>query len=457
LDPKAVELMKGEEMLFLVRLDVDLPDSLFVDEVAALRADEAAVAASLADDGVLLRLWRSVGSGVTWGLWEAPNELALAAELDRLPLRPYFTVTVMELTAHPNDPVTRAASAADAEAGQGVPTAGSTMTAIVKTSHGPSSVALVQWPVPRPGPGSVLVEVHAAGVCGTDLHIADDGYPTRPPVVMGHEVAGVVVVTGAGVDRGWLGARVACETHHQVCDCIYCRDGRRNLCFNKASMGSFLDGGFASHVVVPATLLHRLPDALGDHAAALGEPLACVCHLLLDPPVVGAGDRVLVTGPGPMGLLAAQVARACGSSVTVVGLPSDAPRLAVATRLGFATANTTEPEAYDVAVECSGSAGGATSALEAVRRGGRYVSVGIFGRPVTLPMDQVLYKELVVTSGFAATAKSWRRALRLIEDGSVDLPSLISSVEPLSAWESVFADLTRSDRLKIVFDPRLPG
>ena len=190
----------------------------------------------------------------------------------------------------------------------------------------------------------MLVEVHGAGVCGTDLHIASDGYPTRPPVIMGHEVAGVVVGLGDDVDPAWLGARVACETHHQVCDCVYCRDGRRNLCFNKTSMGSFVDGGFASHVVVPATLLHRVPDGVSDHAAALTEPLACVCHLLLDPPVAGAGDRVLVTGPGPMGLLAAQVARACGATVTVVGLPADAPRLAVASGLGFATAHSADPE-----------------------------------------------------------------------------------------------------------------
>ena len=83
--------------------------------------------------------------------------------------------------------------------------------------------------------------------------------------------------------------------------------------------------------------------------------------------------------------------------------------------------------------------------------------MGIFGRPVTVPMDLVLYKELTVTSGFAATARSWRRALRLLEDGAVDLAALISSVQPLAAWESVFADLLRSDRLKIVFDPRLAG
>jgi L-iditol 2-dehydrogenase len=447
-------------MLFLVRLVVELPASLSVDDVTSLRAGEASVAADLATEGRLVRLWRSADDGSTWGLWEAADRAALSDVLDRLPLRPYLTATVDELSGHPNDPVGTAPVSPlspSADAGRSTPAADATMVAIVKTRLGDDSVALVDWPIPSPGPAAVLVEVHGAGVCGTDLHIAEDGYPTRPPVVMGHEVAGVVVQLGDGVDPAWLGVRVACETHHQVCDCIYCRDGRRNLCFNKTSMGSFVDGGFASHVVVPERLLHRVPDGVSDHAAALSEPLACVSHLLLDPPVTGAGDRVLVTGPGPMGLLAAQVARSCGAAVTVVGLPTDSARLAVAADLGFATAHSAEPETFDVAIECSGSAGGAASALEAVRRGGRYVSVGIFGRPVTVPMDLVLYKELTVTSGFAATAKSWRRAFRLLEDGVVDLAALISSVQPLSAWDSVFADLRRSDQLKIVFDPRLTG
>ena len=108
-------------------------------------------------------------------------------------------------------------------------------------------------------------------------------------------------------------------------------------------------------------------------------------------------------------------------------------------------------------LECSGSAGGATLALDAIRRGGRYVAIGIFGAPATLPVDHILYKELTVTSGFAATPRSWLRALRLLEDGAVDLETLISSVEPLGAWETVLERLANSDGMKIVFDPRLPG
>lgn len=331
------------------------------------------------------------------------------------------------------------------------------MIAVVKSRLGEGGVAVGTWPVPSPGPADVVVEVHAAGVCGTDLHLLEDGYPSRPPVVMGHEVAGVVIELGSEVDPAWLGARVACETHHQVCDCDLCRAGKRNLCDNKTSMGSFVDGGFAERVRVPARLLHRVPDGVSLSAAALSEPLACAAHLLLDPPVVNAGDRVLVTGPGPMGLLCAQVARSMGARVLLAGLPADAPRLAVARGLGFETSEGPVDPGFDVVIECSGSGGGARVALEAARKAGRYIAVGIHGRDVTVPLDLVLYKELTITSGFAATAESWRRAMRLLELGHVDLEAMVTSIEPLQKWDDVIARLRAGEGMKIVFDPRLAG
>lgn len=329
------------------------------------------------------------------------------------------------------------------------------MTAVIKSRLGEGGVGVGTVPIPRPGPADAIVEVHAAGVCGTDLHLLEDQYPSRPPVVMGHEVAGVVVEIGADVDPAWLGARVAAETHHQVCDCDFCRSGRRNLCDNKASMGSFVNGGFAERVKVPVYLLHRVPEQVPLEQAALSEPLACVAHLLLDPPLISAGDRVLVTGPGPMGLLSAQVARSMGAHVVLSGLPADAARLRIAADLGFATSEGAIEPGFDVVVECSGSAGGMRVALEAVKKGGRYVMVGIAGRDVTVPLDQLLYKELTMTSGFAATAESWRRAMRLLELGLVDLAPLVTSVEPLQRWDAVIARLRAGEGMKIVFDPRM--
>lgn len=330
------------------------------------------------------------------------------------------------------------------------------MIGVTKVRAGPGNVALMERPEREPGPGEVLLEVLGAGICGTDLHIEADEFRSAPPVTMGHEVCGVVAAHGDDVGSEWLGTRVVSETYFSTCQtCAWCRDGRPNLCPERRSIGSFADGAFAPFVVVPVRNLHRVPPWLGDHAATLAEPLACVCHCLCDPAVVAAGDRVLVTGPGPVGLLAAQVARAHGADVTVVGLPSDGTRLDAAGQLGFKTATEAERESASVTIECSGAAGGARTALEAAGRGARYVQIGVFGRDVEVPLDQIFQKELVVSSGFASTPRSWRRAMTLIEDRSIELEPLVSDVVPLNAWERVFTDLRAGRGIKVVLDPRL--
>jgi L-iditol 2-dehydrogenase len=139
----------------------------------------------------------------------------------------------------------------------------------------------------------------------------------------------------------------------------------------------------------------------------------------------------------------------------VVGLPQDQARLAAAASLGFATAFAADPASADVVIECSGSAGGAAACLLAAGRRARYVQVGVFGRDVTVPLDQVFRKELVMSSGFASTPRSWLRALALVERRSVTLEPLVSEVAPLADWQRVFADLRQARGIKVVFDPRL--
>jgi L-iditol 2-dehydrogenase len=328
---------------------------------------------------------------------------------------------------------------------------------LTKLASGPGNVGLSERDDPAPEAGEALLDVVGAGVCGTDLHILDDEFRSLPPVTMGHEVSAVVSAVGAGVDAEWLGARVVCETYYSTCgECEWCRDGRANLCPERRSIGSAVDGGFAPRVVVPVRNLHRIPDWLDEHAAVLIEPLACACHCLCHLPAVVAGDDVLVTGPGPVGLLAAQVGRALGGQVLVVGLPQDEVRLAVARELGFETAAAPPAEErFHTVVECSGSAGGAAVCLTSARRGARYVQVGVMGRAVTVPFDAIFEKELVVTSGFASTARSWHRALALVEERRVALEPLVSEVVPLDAWERVFDDLRAGRGVKYVFDPRL--
>lgn len=326
------------------------------------------------------------------------------------------------------------------------------MLAVVKAGLGPENVRLEAVPRPSVLSGTALVRVIATGICGTDIHIAHDEYACETPVVMGHEILGEVVEVGDEADSAWIGARVACETYYSTCEtCEWCRAGRRNLCPNRRSLGSFENGGFAAFVRMPVINLHRLPDSLGALDGVLSEPLACVTQCLMDPAVVNAGDSVLVTGPGAMGQLAAQVARAMGGDVVLAGLEKDAARLEIAQSLGIRTTTEAAPaDSFDVVIECSGSAPGAAVALRAAKRGGRYVQVGIFGRDVTLPIDLVLYKELTMSSGFASTPTSWRRAMLLIEQGLVSLAPLVTRQVAIEDWKLAFDAAQAGEGIKTV-------
>ena len=331
------------------------------------------------------------------------------------------------------------------------------MIGLTKLAPGVGNVGLSERADPRPDPGHVVMEVVGAGICGTDLHIVDGEYETVTPVTMGHEVAGTVAEVGEGVGEAWLGARVASETYFSTCGhCAHCLAGRTNLCIERRSIGTHVDGAFAARLHVPVTNLHRLPDWLDGATATLCEPLACVCHSLLEPePAARSGDDVLVIGPGPVGLLAAQVARASGGRVHVRGTPRDAARLAAARALGLETSTTEDVlvEA-DVVIECSGNEAGMAHGLAAARRGARYVQIGLAGKPVSLPFDLVCFHELTVTSGFASTPTSWAKAIDLVTERRVNLEPLLTEVVPLAEWERAFAATRAAEGIKFVLDPQ---
>ena len=228
-----------------------------------------------------------------------------------------------------------------------------------------------------------------------------------------------------------------------------------------------MDGGFAAAVVVPAAKLHRLPDGLDDRAAALLEPLACGCNSLFDPAVIEAGDRVVVTGPGPVGLLAAQLARIAGGRVVVVGTAGDRARLEVAARLGFEVRSVddagdraaldaeADERAIDVVVEASGAPPAVRSALTWLRPRGTLVQMGLLSGDISVPFGEIVTRELRVRAGFGSSPASWLRAVRLVRDGRIELAPLISDVLPLRGWPRALEAFERRDGLKTVFDPRL--
>jgi L-iditol 2-dehydrogenase len=333
-----------------------------------------------------------------------------------------------------------------------------TTPAVGKLAPGVGHVGMREQPVRPPGPGEVTLEVIGTGICGTDLHIMDDEFPNEPPVTMGHEITGEVAVVGDGVDDSWVGARVACETYFETCgECHHCRDGKPNLCAGRRSIGSRVDGGFARWITLPVRNLWRVPDHVGRYAGALAEPLACVTRCLFDPPMIDAGDSVLVTGPGAMGVLTAQCATAAGGMVTLVGLERDGPRLEIAESLGIST-RVAGPDddlgMFDVVAEASGHTGGADTVFRSVRKGGTYIQVGIFGKPITAPLDTFLFHELKVSSGNATTPSSWRRAMLLMDAGLVTLEPMITDVIPLAEWERALAMTRAGEGMKVVLDPR---
>ncbi|MGI8973774.1 MAG: alcohol dehydrogenase catalytic domain-containing protein, partial [Gaiella sp.] len=337
------------------------------------------------------------------------------------------------------------------------------MIGLTKIEPGSGHVGLAERDEPQAVPGMVVLEVLGTGICGTDLHIERGEYECRAPVTLGHETCGRVIAVGNGVDGAWIGRRVVTETYFSTCEaCPYCLAGRRNLCAERRSIGTHVDGGFAPRLCVPARNLHVVSDEIDDAAATLAEPLACVCNSLLSPPVVEPADAVLVIGPGAIGLLAAQVARLAGGRVVVRGIPGDAVRLALAESLGFATSvvgDRQEPSWLgasrpNVTIECSGSEPGIRYALERTAPAGRIVQIGLRGADVTVPIDLISFRELTVTSGMASTPASWIEAMRLLEHGLVELETLVSGIAGLDDWEQSFARTRRAEGLKFVLDPR---
>ena len=345
------------------------------------------------------------------------------------------------------------------------------MLAVMKTAPGIGNVELREIPEPTPEAGQVKIAVQATGICGTDLHIERDEFPTRPPVVMGHEIAGVVSEVGAGVDPCLVGVRVTTETYFFTCGrCRFCRAGAINLCPERRSLGSAVNGGFASHLVVPAANIHPLPASVDSVAGALTEPLACVVHGALERPTITAGDLAVVSGPGTIGLLTSQVVKAAGATVVLLGTAADQHRLHLGRTLGAdytVSVDDASPRVLideltggigaDIVIECAGAGPSATTLLELVRRNGQYAQIGLFGRPIAWDLDQVCYKELSVTGSNASVPSAWATALRLLADGRVRTRELVTDIVPLTGWRTAFDRFETRDGVKFVLQPVAGG
>jgi L-iditol 2-dehydrogenase len=333
----------------------------------------------------------------------------------------------------------------------------------VSVLNGPGDVAVVERPVPRPGPAEVLVRVASVGVCGSDTHYYEHGrigsYVVEQPLVLGHEASGLITEVGEGVPADRVGQRVSIEPGVPDLTCAQCLAGRYNLCPNMRFFATPpVDGAFAEYVVVHEAFAHPVPDAIGDDAAALLEPLSVgiwACRKAR----ISAGARVLVTGAGPIGLVALQCALAFGATEVAVSDVNPA-RLALARELGATAAVDARgglgvlDRPPQVLLECSGHPPAIGEAIRALDRAGRAVLVGMGGDEIPLPLSTVQERELELTGTFRY-ANTWPTAIALVAAGRVDVDRLVTGSYPLDrAEEALTASRRDPASVKVVVRPR---
>lgn len=332
------------------------------------------------------------------------------------------------------------------------------MKALLLAEYG--RLAMTEMAVPDIGDEDVLVRVRACGICGSDIH-GYTGITGRriPPLVMGHEAAGVIERAGPAVKDFAPGDRVTFDSTVYCGRCSFCRRGDVNLCDARMVLGVSCGdyrrhGAFAEFVSVPARILHHLPDSLPFEQAALVEALAVAVHAV-GRKVPGPEDRVVVLGCGMIGLLTIQVLRARGCR-NIFAVDLDERRLALASGLGAASASSkiTDVADADHAFEVVGHAQTVSAAVRCVRKGGFVTLVGNLSPEVPLPLQAVVSREITLY-GSCASSGEYPEAIRLMASGEVDVAPLISARAPLEEGPGWFERLHRAEEglMKVVLVP----
>jgi threonine dehydrogenase-like Zn-dependent dehydrogenase len=329
----------------------------------------------------------------------------------------------------------------------------------VATWRGETRFTLDEVPEPGPGPGEVLVAIHTAGICGSDVHAIQGLFPVTPPRVLGHEYSGRVVAVGAGVTPRLRGRPVACEPNYGCGECAACREGRDSQCARCVRVG-----GFAERVVLPRQRVHPLPSDLDPATAALAEPAAC-CLAGLETFRMPRDATVVVLGGGLMGLLTLALARARGARTALLSDPL-ASRRALAERLGAAVtvdptredlgaavARLTGGRGADVACEAVGKPELVAEAVRLVRPRGIVQLVGVNPPGSRLPADlfDFHFRELTLLGAYGR-GTAFRRALTWLAKTPA-VRELITARFPLPRIADAFAHAAAGHGIKTVVGP----
>ncbi|WP_353989507.1 zinc-binding dehydrogenase [Pediococcus argentinicus] len=341
-----------------------------------------------------------------------------------------------------------------------------TMQAVVKTEPGNDNMELKQIDIPEVTGNRVLLKVAYTGICGTDIHTFRGQYANAvTPLVLGHEFSGKVVEVGPDVKDLKPGDRVTSETTFDTCGhCVYCKAGEYNLCENRVGIGTKANGSMANYVLTREESCHVLPDNVSYKMAAMSEPLASCVHAMYQKTPFTLHDKILIIGPGPMGLLSLQIAKEIGAYTIVSGITKDSERLQIAKELGADQIVDTQKDDLEKVImdatdgvgvtkvyDCSGAAPAVNAALPLLRKGGTFQQVGLFAKPMNeLDERSIIQHEISYVGSRSQNPYDWPIALHLESKGAINQDKMITKVFDLEHWRDAFDAMIAGQELKVM-------
>ena len=339
--------------------------------------------------------------------------------------------------------------------------------AVVNFSSEPHSVEVREVDRPVCGDDDVIIQVEAASVCGSDLHQWEgtNSWPVNYPVVLGHEFGGHVVELGKNVvaDGRWHeGDRIVSETAAVVdMSGAMSRQGLYNLDPSRKGFGYGVNGAMTRYAKVASRLLHKIPDNVSFDHASMTEPCAVAYSATIAPGHVRPGDRIVILGPGPIGILSAAMAKLAGADVAIVGLERDKARLEVAKIYGCEVvigdvkdwAMEVDGLGADGVVDAAGVSATLKIALDVIRPNGWISKVGWGPQPVNFSLDQLVQKNVRLEGSFSHNWPMWERALRMLGTGKLDLTPVLGGTFPIEQWETAFKKMHSGEFIKSVIKP----
>lgn len=336
--------------------------------------------------------------------------------------------------------------------------------AVVNYAPEKGSVEIREIERPVIGEEDVLLEVAYVGVCGSDLHqwTADHSWPVNYPVVLGHEFAGNIVELGSKVINWKEGDRVVSETAAVIdTNNPMSKIGLYNLDPTRKGFGYGVNGAMTRFVKVPARCLHKVPDEIPFEHACLTEPCCVAYSAVIENTGLKPGDRVIVLGPGTIGILCAAMARLCGAQVAIVGLEADRHRLDIAKQYGCETIIGDATEwAYkrdglgaDCVIDAAGSSITLKIAMQLVRPNGKITKVGWGPQPLGFNLDPLVQKNIRLQGSFSHNWPMWERVLALMASGQLNVKPIIGGVWPVIDWHTAFEKMHKGEIVKSILKP----